>query len=132
MIDNNEKEARKQARLKENYIYPWVGVDLDSTLAVYDTFVNETHIGEPIPAMVERVQKMLMEGTIVKIFTARVSQVDPRLRLQIISAINEWCLKHIGRVLEVTCIKDFGMVKLYDDRAIQVEKNTGRILGEEF
>ena len=132
MIENNEKEARKKARLKDKYIYPWVGVDLDSTLAVYDTFVDETTIGEPIPAMVERVQKMLMQGTIVKIFTARISHVDPTVRLQVIQAINEWCLKHIGRVLEVTCIKDFGMLKLYDDRAIQVEKNTGRILGEEF
>ena len=130
MIDNTEKENRKKARLKDNYIYPWVGVDLDKTLAVYDTFVSETHIGEPIPEMVERVQKMLMAGTIVKIFTARVSEPDPTKRLETIAAIEAWCLQHIGRVLPVTCMKDYGMVMLFDDRARQVEENTGRIIGE--
>jgi len=130
LIENNEKEARKKERLKENYIYPWVGVDLDKTLAVYDTFVSETHIGEPIPEMVERVQKMLMAGTIVKIFTARASEPNPRQRLASIAAIEEWCLKHIGRVLPITCIKDYGCTRIYDDRAIQVEANTGRIIGE--
>jgi len=130
LIDNTEKENRKKARLKDNYIYPWVGVDLDKTLAVYDTFVSETHIGEPIPEMVERVQKMLMAGTIVKIFTARVSEPDPTKRLETIAAIEAWCLQHIGRVLPVTCMKDYGMVMLFDDRARQVEENTGRIIGE--
>jgi hypothetical protein len=34
--------------------------------------------------------------------------------------------KHIGQKLEVTCVKDFKMKLLYDDRAIQVKKNTGK------
>jgi len=80
--------------------------------------------------MVERVQKMLMAGTIVKIFTARVSEPDPTKRLETIAAIEAWCLQHIGRVLPVTCMKDYGMVMLFDDRARQVEENTGRIIGE--
>jgi len=39
--------------------------------------------------------------------------------------IEEWCRQHIGQVLEVTNVKDFGMIELWDDRAIQVESNTG-------
>jgi hypothetical protein len=128
------RETIKQSRLKEKYIYPWTGVDLDKTLAVYNEYISHDHIGEPIPAMVERVQKMLMAGKTVKIFTARMSDVDPKKRLEILDAIHAWTLKHIGRSLEATCIKDYGCVAIYDDRAIQVEPNTGRIfdmIGEE-
>ena len=42
--------------------------------------------------------------------------------------IKRWCKQHIGRELEVTNVKDFGMIELWDDRAIQVKKNTGRII----
>jgi hypothetical protein len=27
-------------------------------------------------------------------------------------------------------MKDFGMIELYDDRAVQVEINTGRLMGQ--
>jgi hypothetical protein len=50
----------------------WIGVDLDGTLAHYDGWKGADHIGEPIPAMVERVKRWLAEGKTVKIFTARV------------------------------------------------------------
>lgn len=40
--------------------------------------------------------------------------------------IEQWCLKHIGVVLEVTNVKDFGMVELWDDRCVRVLKNTGQ------
>jgi hypothetical protein len=36
---------------------PWIGVDLDATLARYDGFKGETIIGEPIPLMVNRVKR---------------------------------------------------------------------------
>ena len=124
------RETIKQSRLKEKYIGPWTGVDLDKTLAVYNEYVSHDYIGEPIPAMVERVQKMLMAGKTVKIFTARMSDVDPKKRLEILDAIHAWTLKHIGRSLEATCIKDYGMVELWDDRARELEPNTGRYIGE--
>ena len=41
--------------------------------------------------------------------------------------IKEWCIKHVGQELPITCFKDFGMIELWDDRAIRVEKNTGKI-----
>lgn len=111
----------------------WIGVDLDGTLAHYDVWRGETHIGEPIIPMVERVKKMLEDGVDVRIFTARVYEPmdasglapEPITRRDARQAIEAWCLKHIGRVLPVTNIKDYAMVTLYDDRAIQVIQNTG-------
>ena len=39
--------------------------------------------------------------------------------------INDWCVLHLGETLQITNIKDFGMVELWDDRAVQVIPNTG-------
>ncbi len=41
------------------------------------------------------------------------------------AAIDAWCERHFGRKLPVTCTKDYGMVELWDDRAVQVKENTG-------
>lgn len=109
---------------------PWIGVDLDGTLAYYDGWQGIEHIGEPVPAMLERVKRWVAEGHRVKILTARVGpprtgdeDVDAVARL-----IKQWTLEHVGVALEVTCIKDFAMVELWDDRAVTVEANTGRPL----
>lgn len=106
----------------------WIGVDLDGTLAHYDGWVSPTHIGEPVPLMVTRVQKWLSEGKEVRIFTARVygaGRVDPKEHVDVCVAIQEWCLRHLGVVLPMTCTKDYGMVELWDDRAVQIIPNTG-------
>lgn len=102
----------------------WIGVDLDGTLAHYDHWKGPTHIGDPIPAMLDRVKTWLEQGHEVRIFTARVSN-DPGDVARL--AIARWCLKHLGRILLVTNVKDYGMVELWDDRAIRVERNTGGI-----
>lgn len=106
----------------------WIGVDLDRTLAHYDKWVSETHIGAPIPLMLARVKKWIDDGKDVRIFTARVSgeRKDPE---GIKIAIQRWCLDHIGVVLKITCEKDRRMLELYDDRAVQVEANTGKLIG---
>jgi hypothetical protein len=44
--------------------------------------------------------------------------------------IGHWCQKHIGQRLEVTCTKDYGMIELWDDRAVQVVANTGITVSE--
>lgn len=109
----------------------WIGVDLDGTLAVYDHWRGEEHIGEPIAPMVERIKGWLAEGRTVKIFTARVSH--PTAAIEIVSpvraAIYAWCEKHIGRRLEVTNVKDYQMIEQWDDRAVSVETNTGVVWG---
>lgn len=106
---------------------PWVGVDLDGTLAVYDHWRGADHIGDPIPAMVERVKRWIAQGKCVKILTARVSmgcynQASP--------AIFKWCKQHLGSILPITCEKDFYMEELWDDRAVSVEFGTGRVTTE--
>lgn len=103
----------------------WIGVDLDGTLAKYDGWKNG-EIGEPIPAMMARVKKWLAEGKTVKIFTARLHD-DPGGMQK--SRIQTWCLKNLGQALEVTNVKDHQMTELWDDRAVHVEKNTGKVVG---
>jgi hypothetical protein len=39
--------------------------------------------------------------------------------------LHDWLLDHIGQALEVTCTKDYGMIELWDDRAVRVIPNTG-------
>lgn len=51
----------------------WIAVDLDGTLAEYTTWQGVTHIGKPIPAMVDRIKMWLDEGIEVRIFTARMA-----------------------------------------------------------
>jgi hypothetical protein len=113
--------------------FGWIGVDLDGTLATYDTWKGAAHIGEPIPDMIFRVRKWLAEGRDVRIFTARVSSDGTgereRERFDAMVAIEEWCRKHLGRQLPVTNVKDYAMVELWDDRAVQVEMNTGKLIG---
>jgi hypothetical protein len=93
----------------------WIGVDLDGTLAHYDEFRGDDHVGKPVDAMVSRVKGWLKEGYDVRIFTAR--RPHP--------AIRRWCQEHLGKVLPVTNKKDSGMIALYDDRAVGVKRNEG-------
>lgn len=111
----------------------WIGVDLDGTLAEYGKLVAITVIGKPIPLMVDRVKNWIQEGKTVKIFTARADDSakcaldgSPYDVQEVIELIQDWCEKHIGVRLEVTNKKDYLMLEIWDDRAIQVEMNTGR------
>jgi hypothetical protein len=111
----------------------WIGVDLDGTLADYDGWKGPEHIGEPVPAMLERVKAWLEDGRGVKIFTARISHDGTSERAAEAkyahAAIERWCVKHLGRTLPITNVKDFGMVELWDDRCVQVIANTGVPIG---
>lgn len=110
----------------------WIGFDLDGTLAEYDTWRGIDHIGAPVPAMIEEVKRHLGLGRQVRILTARMSGRTVEERVMAELAIKDWCIQHIGVGLPVTNEKDYGMWALYDDRAIAVEKNTGRVLGGEL
>lgn len=95
---------------------PWIGVDLDGTLAYYKKFEGPGIIGEPIEKMVTRVKNWRQMGREIRIFTARVyplgtaeaANLELAVRLQEAvtahRAIEAWCLKHIGEVLPITCI----------------------------
>jgi hypothetical protein len=101
---------------------PWYGVDLDGTLAVWNENSTLDRIGAPIHVMVDMVRSMVDNGIRVKIFTARAC--DPAQ----IPKIRAWMSRHGLPDLEITNVKDYHMERLYDDRAIRVERNTGRIL----
>jgi len=106
----------------------WIGVDLDGTLAYYDKWRGISHIGAPIPMMLRRVKQWLYDGKEVRIFTARVSAGDQNA----LEAIQQW-LKEVGLPpLVITCMKDFNMTELWDDRAVQVEMNTGRRMDGQY
>lgn len=110
----------------------WIGVDLDGTLAEYHGWRGVEEIGPPILAMVARVKQWLAEGREVRIFTARVycpdgADMDEQIRAA--GYIQRWCEQHLGRVLTVTCVKDFSVIELWDDRAVQVITNTGERVG---
>ena len=130
----------------------WIGVDFDGTLAHYGTWVSPVHCGEPITPMVERVKAWLAEGRQVRIFTARVFPItevilegnasveswrgkDHSVASRVVQAciaagtIQDWCRQHIGVVLPITCVKDYAMIELYDDRCVQVRPNTGELVG---
>lgn len=108
----------------------WIGVDLDGTIADYGDFKGPGHIGKPIPKMVARIKKWLAEGEEVRILTARVCStqvLEDAEKARV--AIKAWCLEHIGQELRVTSEKDYKMWVQWDDRVVQVKKNTGVRVG---
>ena len=113
-------EREGHTKPKEPQDKPWIGVDLDGTLARATPWKGMTHIGEPVPLMVRRVQEWTKRGLTVKILTARGPYPEA------VDAIKKWLVAHGMPELEVTDRKDFGMVELWDDRAIQVVRNTGK------
>ena len=98
----------------------WIGVDFDGTLATYHGWKGDDHTGEPIEPMVRLVRKLLHEGKDVRLFTAR--KPHPALR--------KWMKQHLGQVLPITNVKEPGMIAFYDDRAINVKRNSGELSGE--
>jgi len=105
----------------------WIGVDLDGTLAKFDEWEGPTKIGSPILKMAKRVKEWLNNGYEVRIITARVSTSNPQ-KDGAKEAIERWCLENIGTILPVSSEKDYGMIELWDDRCVRVEKNTGEVL----
>lgn len=100
----------------------WIGVDFDGTLATDGD-------SAPIAPMVERVKRWLAAGIEVRIVTARVNEPDEKALHQQIWFLSDWCTQVFGRVLPLTCSKDYQMYQLWDDRAVQVIKDTGERVG---
>lgn len=110
---------------REVVLVGWIGVDLDGTLAHYDGWKGHEHIGDPVPLMADRVRAWMAQGQEVRIFTARAAVHEH------IAIVEVWCVKHFGRKFIVTNTKDYSMIQLWDDRAIQVLPNTGRAVLDE-
>jgi hypothetical protein len=71
--------------------------------------------------MLERLQQLIRDGQRVKIFTARATVP------QNIPYVKEWLQRQGLPDLEVTNVKDFACLYFFDDRAIEVIANTGRL-----
>lgn len=113
----------------------WIGVDLDSTLAKYESG-QWPAIGDPVPEMLQLVKALLAAGWEVRIMTARVggmykigaSTAEKEDAYRQRAKVQNWIQEHVGTLLPVTAVKDYDMALLLDDRAVTVEHNTGRIL----
>lgn len=101
------------------------GVDLDGTLAEYYGWKGEGHVGKAIPKMLDRVKKWINDGITIVIFTARADQPEN------IPAIKEWLKDNGIPGLKITNIKTHNISRIYDDRAIQVRRNSGDLIGDE-
>lgn len=108
----------------------WVGFDFDGTVAT--AVVDRTDpymLGKPVSQTVGRIKTLIKLGYEVRLLTVRMNEVS---HLGIIRDLDkmerlltEWCIKHIGQPLKCTNQKDENMIVLWDDRAVQVIKNTG-------
>jgi phosphoglycolate phosphatase-like HAD superfamily hydrolase len=103
----------------------FIAVDLDGTLAHSSRDYDSNEVGEPIAPMVDRVKKWIGQGKDVRIFTARLHEDTEEVR----KPIREWCKKHLGKELPITNVKHPEMERLYDDRAVGVQRNTGHLVG---
>ncbi len=116
----------------------WTGFDFDGTLVFEEPeWRGFEHIGEPIKPIVDKLKGYLKQGRIVKIVTARVSQDNEYDNYIARRNIYHWLLMYVHDDsmanfphIEIVSGKDMYMDKLYDNRAVQVETNTGRIIGE--
>lgn len=121
------KDLRELRNIYDGYSGEWIGVDLDGTLAQYSNW--SAIVGEPVAAMVARVKRWLREGKEVRVFTARgsIEGEGAEGRYQQLCHIYDWINDNIGETLEVTHEKDPGMIRLYDDRVVQINANEGTI-----
>lgn len=103
---------------------PTHAVDLDGTFANYKHY-KVGQIGKIIPKMLERVQEWLKNGDNVIIFTARAHNPKDK------EAIRKWLKLNGLPNLKITNIKTPDITDIWDDRAKQVIKNTGEVVGDE-
>lgn len=94
-----------------------IAVDFDGTLADDSGgWQGIEHTGQPITGMVNAVKRWIEDGRKVVVFTARAQ--DPMA----IPYVEDWCEKHLGKRLPVTCQKSPSMTHFIDDKNVDLEK----------
>ena len=106
---------------EEKEYAPWIGVDLDGTLAKELPEFDPEKIGEPLAPMMRLVKMWIRKGKTVKILTARAANSAN------VPPIKAWLKQHGLEGVEVTNEKDPGMTEIWDDRAVEVERNVGTV-----
>ncbi len=102
-------------------------VDLDKTLAHYESKWRAKQIGAPIVLMVENIKKWLAKGHKVTIFTARLSHTGSEKTAQE-WLISRWLKENRLPDLPMTAIKGVDATHFIDDKAYHCVPNTGEIL----
>jgi hypothetical protein len=98
----------------------YIAFDFSGTLAKHkDQTTDKFQPGEPVPDMIKIAKAFLDKGYKVKILTVHGGKPDD------VKTIQAWSQKNIGQKLEVTNVKQHGLIQLWDDRAIRVERNKG-------
>ena len=100
----------------------WIGVDFDGTLAVHREQHGMDVLGKAIEPTLFRIRQWLQAGVEVRIFTARASQPE------LVPAVHAWLHQQQLPALAVTHRRDYDLLQLWDDRAIQLETNTAELL----
>lgn len=119
--------AKIEASLAPTEVIPppaenaWIGVDLDGTLARFKSWKGLKHVGRPVPLMLARIHRWLAAGYQVKIVTARATLPES------LPPIEKWLRKQGLEGLEITNRVDMDMVELWDDRAVHIQPNSGRL-----
>ena len=103
-----------------------IAVDLDGTLAHYDGWKGIEHIGPVIPEVANAMERAQAEGAEVHLFTARVS--DPEDAAEAHQVISKWAEANHFNFASITAVKHKFFTEFWDDRAIQVIKNTGEFV----
>lgn len=102
-----------------------IAVDLDKTLAHADDKddYDPAVIGKPIGPMMDRVKGWLKDGHQVVIHTARASEPGS------FPHIKKWLREQGLPDLPITSTKAKDIDQFWDDKAVAVEPNTGKVLG---
>lgn len=116
-IDDRIKKYHNNSSLHPESGY--IAFDLDGTLVRTDGWVEA--IGRPIPEVFNLMKEYREAGYPVRVLTARGG--DPEQ----VALVKEWLRENGMDDVQVQNFKDYGMLALYDDRAINVGCNTGKI-----
>ena len=100
-----------------------IAVDLDGTLAHYDSWKGIDHIGPVVPEVANAMELAQREGADIWIFTSRVS--DPADAEQAGKVVHNWLVKNNFQFEGITAVKHKFFTEFWDDRAVQVIRNSG-------
>lgn len=95
---------------------PWVGFDFDGTLVTYPPKAGQEY-GDDIPVALTQLRIIRNMGMKVKIVTARAGCPETAFYTHVI----KWLYDHGLSDVDITDRKDYGMLLLFDDRAITMK-----------
>lgn len=104
-----------------------IAVDLDGTLAEYNGWRGIEHIGKPVQNVLDALRYNKEQGAEIWIFTARLSGEENEAK-QAYFHIEQWLERYNITVDGVTSNKMKKFTEIWDDRAVQVIRNTGEFV----